>query len=451
LATLLATTGYGSTGSSAATNILEEFKDVKSLGNEEFTFAHEPDGIADLEDSLHEGHRLKTDLAVKRFLLLSRQLASGDQYKKHFNGKFAFFADEYINSIIKCKWDGWWHRAFETRSISAGENFRFRLAEQLFNWRLGKMEYNLYEPDNWFPNYKPVIENYYGNITDKNEENEFIKHTKSFTDKLIQEENAHGNFKYILLDQAIPPILPSKYSRYFTRPKTIIIDRDPRDLYVINKSLWGVGFIPSASVEMFIDWFKATRKMCKKELIHIDDLLFLSFESLIYNYDISLEKIYNFIDLPEKYHVNKLKRFNPDLSRRNTQVFLQYPDLFSDIKRIENELEEYCYAFPNQSQEIPKKYFLIETINTEVLLVQHNGVLPPKYRKHTLYMLFRLTYLHLSFYSFFKELKKRKGLSLAKLFIKSSAKIVFSFLIFPVNLLIIFLSYFIFKKKEVSI
>jgi hypothetical protein len=436
MATLLSATGYGCTGSSAATNILEEFEGVKSLGSEEFTFAHEADGIADLEDSLREGHRLKVDLAVKRFLALSRKFAVTDQYKKHFNGKFEVLANEYIDSIIKCKWNGWWHGAFELEKISAAENFKFRLAEGLFNWRLQSFEYAAYEPDGWRPNYKPVITTYYGNIFYEDDEAEFLKHTRLFTDKLLGQVDMNDEFKYVLLDQVTPPISSFKYARYFTNPKTIIIDRDPRDLYALNKALWGVGFIPGATVEQFIDWYAATRSMREKELLHTDVLLFLKFEALIYEYDASLDAIYDFVHLSADKHIHKLKYFNPDLSKKNTRIFSQYPELFHDIDKIEKCLGKYCYAFPTEQQCAAKKHFLIQTINNEVEETQFSGLLPQKHWKYTLYILYRITYFYTELSFFLKEVKNRKGIRLLKLLIKSSVKISLSFIILPLNMLV---------------
>ena len=80
---VLTCTGYGGTGSSAATNILEEFSSVFSFGNKfECTLIHEADGIRDLEKALDEGHRLKVDLACKRFLDLMKNLSKDNLYKK---------------------------------------------------------------------------------------------------------------------------------------------------------------------------------------------------------------------------------------------------------------------------------------------------------------------------------------------------------------------------------
>lgn len=39
---------YGGTGSSAITDLMKEFNNVKSLGEFEFSIAHDLDGISDL-------------------------------------------------------------------------------------------------------------------------------------------------------------------------------------------------------------------------------------------------------------------------------------------------------------------------------------------------------------------------------------------------------------------
>jgi hypothetical protein len=107
-------TGYGGTGSSAATDILREFKTVKNFGENEYTFLHEPDGLADLENALLEGHRLKVDLAVKRFLSLNKKLSETTEYKMAFNGRFYDYAEDFIKSLELIKWKGYWYRINET-------------------------------------------------------------------------------------------------------------------------------------------------------------------------------------------------------------------------------------------------------------------------------------------------------------------------------------------------
>jgi hypothetical protein len=411
---LVTCTGYGNTGSSAGTNILEEFRCIKSCGNAEFTFAHEPDGIADLENSLREGHRLKTDLAIKRFLKLMHNLSCEGHYKQYFNGKFECLAIEFIESIVKCKWNGWWHRAFETAILSDKDEFKIKLAKKTYDFLLKSTNYDMYEPDGWRPHYQPLTDFYYSNFIDEYDEQYFLKQVTIFTDALLQEINGNNCYKYIMLDQAIPPISVLLYARYFFNSKTIIIDRDPRDLYIINKAKWGSGYIPAETVELFIRWYSRTRKLRNTELKNDRVVLFLPFEALIYEYDTSLNRLMDFLNLSAADHVNKLKYFNPDISRKNTQVFLQYPALYEDVKKIEKELEEYCYPYPINQEKISQKDFLIQSVNDIAFNIQQSGVLPDDIKKYNKKIIFSMTSLSQKI----QILKRLEGIRYFKFLVK---------------------------------
>jgi hypothetical protein len=440
-ATLLTSTGYGNTGSSAVTNILEEFSPVKSLGNAEFTFAHENDGIADLEASFIEGHRLKTDLAVKRFLKLTHALESKEHYSNFFNGKFEYYAKEYIKTIVKCKWNGGWHRSDETRKHSLLTKFRIKLADRFYNHYMRSKSYELFEPDGWRPRYTPLADEYYSNFTSPEEYRDFLEKTRIFTDNLMAEENTNNAYRYIFLDQAIPPISFSRYIKYFSSPKLIIIDRDPRDLYVMNKATWGSSYIPTQSVKQFINWYSATRLPRDKELTDNDNVLFIPFESLIYEYNSSLNKILDYTEMTAQEHSQKSKYFNPDLSIKNTQVFLQYPQLSNDIKEIEYGLEQFCYNFPAKINRGEKKYFLIEVVNNKANAVKETGKIPKHHKKYILHILFDLTILSVNF----KRIKGRKGIP----FLKSLIKVLFSLSSLPIEMLVYTFLYICTGKKQI--
>ena len=53
---IISCSSYYGTGSSAVTDFVTEFSSVKSLGEYEFRFLHDIDGIADLEYHLVENH-----------------------------------------------------------------------------------------------------------------------------------------------------------------------------------------------------------------------------------------------------------------------------------------------------------------------------------------------------------------------------------------------------------
>jgi hypothetical protein len=435
---LITCTGYGGTGSSAGTNILWEFESVKDIDNDEFTFLHEADGIADLENSLAEGHRLKTDLAIKRFIKLSHNLSLLRQYKIRFNGKFKQYAIEFIDSIVKCRWKGWWHRAFEVEPVSKIDDFNIKLAQGTYDLLTKSSQYNLYEPDLWYPQYKPQITEYYSNFQNEQEQTFFIKQVKHFTARLLQEENINEKYKYIMLDQAIPPVSISKYLRYWDDPRVIVIDRDPRDLYVINKAFWGYGFIPMNSVDEFIKWYSATRCLRENEPVNSECCLFLNFESLVYDYDNTLNRIMNFIDLPAADHVYKLKYFNPDLSKQNTMIFKCRPDFYDDVSKIEKELSPYCYPYPDNyiPQNISNSNISVQKVYEIIADIPYTGRIPKKLKRHSIGILFRMT----NFYQYFKERRNRNGLRFLKFLIKISIFALILPLDFTGNLFFFFIS-----------
>ena len=69
------------------------------------------------------------------------------------------------------------------------------------------------------------------------------------------------------------------------------------------------------------------------------------FEDLIYDYEASLIKIKNFLNLQDSEHTKKGQIFIPEKSQTNTQIFRKYPKYLKDIEKIEKELPEFCYPY----------------------------------------------------------------------------------------------------------
>ncbi|UTC68198.1 MULTISPECIES: hypothetical protein [unclassified Treponema] len=419
---ILTSTGFGGTGSSAGTNILEEFSSVTSFGNDfECTFLHEADGLFDLEKAFVEGHRLKVDLAVKRFLLLAEKLQHDYYYKKHFGNFFYSCTERFIESIVDCKWNGWWHRSLETKKISAKEHWRCFFAKLFFEKLYEKKHLNSYEPDGWQPCYHTLAPCCYAYKKD-----DFYENAKQYIANVFS--NLSVSTKYAVFDQLLPAYSIDNYRKYFNSIKTLVIDKDPRDLYAVNKSEWGVGYIPS-DINTFITWYRSTRfERHKINTEWKDTALFLPFESLIYDYEASLEKIKAFTGLTTEEHRQKKQYFDPVKSIVNTQVYKRYPALKEDIKKIENELKEFCFPFekyPGYTVPVfPDTHIFIRSIQENAEYVQRQGKLPPAYRGKTLSVLARGTH----FVSTIKSFKVRKT---KKLKLKGIVKACIYLLLFP--------------------
>ena len=436
---ILTSTGYGGSGSSAGTNILEEFSSVTSFGNKfECTFLHEPDGLYDLENAINERHRLKIDLAVKRFLALAKTLNDGADYQKYFNGQFYKQAEKYIQSITTCKWNGWWHRAFEAGKITFAEKQRIKFAEALFNVLYRKKQFNSYEPDGWHPSYNPVTAFYY-----IDRETDFYEKTKAYMEALFLNGSCTN---YVLVDQLLPAYDIGRYSKYFNDVKTLVIDKDPRDLYTVQTAEWGIGYIPCDNVDVFINWYKATRSQRYKiNTEWKDTALFIPFESLIYEYENSLKKIKAFTGLKTEGHVNKKKFFIPEKSIANTQVYKHYPQLRKDVEKIEKELADYCFHFENYSSigidVVKRDYIFINDICKDAAELQLTGRLPRNCKVNSVILIF--TVCKLPFY--IQSFGDRKTL-MAKL--KGIIKIGVFSVLFPVEFCVN-LILFLFTVKEV--
>ena len=424
---ILTSTGYGDSGSSAGTNILEEFSSVTSFGDKfECTFIHEVDGLYDLENAINEGHRLKIDLAAKRFLSLAKALDQDSDYQKYFNGQFYTQAEKYIESITVCKWNGWWHRAFETKKITFVEKQRIRFAKVFFNALYKKRQFNSYEPDGWQPSYNPVTDFYY-----IGKQSDFYEKTKTYTSVLFSNDLYQN--KYILVDQLLPAYDIGRYSNYFIDIKTLVIDKDPRDLYAMQIAEKGVGYIPSDDVDIFIDWYKATR--AQRYRINTEwknAALFIPFENLIYEYENSLEKIKRFTGLNTDEHIYKKQFFIPEKSIVNTQVYKRYPQLKKDIDKIEKELEQYCFHFEKYSP-IPidivnDNYIFINDICKDAEKLQLTGKVSKPRKVNPLILVFNAC--KFSFY--IKTFAARKTL-MAKS--KGIIKIIGSLFFFPFEFL----------------
>ena len=99
---IISCTGYGGTGSSAITDLLQEFDNVLSLGDSEFWFLQGYDGVSDLEYYLLEGnHRSKVNLAVNRFKKYIKNHTNF--YFRFFGENYRILSENYINNLIDSK------------------------------------------------------------------------------------------------------------------------------------------------------------------------------------------------------------------------------------------------------------------------------------------------------------------------------------------------------------
>ena len=336
---IIGISGYGYTGSGAVVDLLKEFPCCAFPAIDfEFNLSYRPHGLEDLELHLvnHPVRFFSSDVAIKEFKrLIKRVDAPRSGFRRLSGSVFRRLSMEYIDSLIAVKWRG----CSREDSIYGPIRFtlRFRLMGRIITAyeRITGKRYPLPKSDEMYLSVQPE---------------DFLEKTKEYVQSVIKCLGL-GDSERIVLDQPFNANDPRRSMRYFDDPRAIMIDRDPRDLYVLVKRYLGceASFIPSENVEDFITYFKLIRKANNEE----DDkyILRLQYEDLIYKYEETTGRIIHFLELTgEQWHQKEL--FDPAVSIHNTQLYLRHPDLAMDIQKIEHTLSAYLYPFNEMNQKI---------------------------------------------------------------------------------------------------
>lgn len=331
---IITCTGYGGTGSSIITDLLKEFKNVKSLGDFEFSLAHEVDGISDLQHAIVDDfHRNKVDEAIYRFKRLVKNLEK--PYNIYFNNKFLEISDNYLKSLIDVRWEGFWHQHLWRKS-QFSRRIQYSIPthiQLLLHQFFGKSTGYEFVPSQK----KSEIFLSYG-------KEKFFDATHAYVDSLFHQIDIENEYDFVALDQLVPCYNLERYLKYFNNLKIIIIDRDPRDLYLLNKLYWNEGWIPSEDINVYIKWFDLIRQHQQYENWENPDVIKIQFEDCIYDYENTLLKIIKFLGLNSDDHIRKRLFFNPDVSIKNTRLWEKEIHFRKETKLIEEMLNKFCYG-----------------------------------------------------------------------------------------------------------
>lgn len=329
---------YYGTGSSAVTDYVSEFDTVYSFTNEEFRFIQDPDGISDLEFNLVEcfnrhnsGHALKR---YKRLVDFYCGNVFGRKYTAFFGDKWKECSYEYIDALTDFTYHGWW--MYDLYDRGSFFYFRKRILNKLLHMTIWSGQI-----DRQYNSMKSEIT--YGSHPS---EEKFLKCTQDYIHNLFHFV-VPKDMDILMVDQLLPPMNLKRYLRYFKDPvQVVVVDRDPRDVFILDKYVWKDGILPN-DVETFCKWFRYTRAHRKEENLNTDNIRFIRFEDLIYKYGDTTSRLRDWLGLSEKNHSKAGRIFNPNISRGNTQTWKDLPQSKNEIEYIEGNLSEYLYKFPD--------------------------------------------------------------------------------------------------------
>ena len=328
---ILTCASYYCTGSSALTDLFSEYEVVHPNNEFEFRFAHDPNGLMDLEYHLVENfNREVSGYGLKQFVKFCKYNHGtffNKKYEKYFKGKYLDYSREYVNALTDFSYKGFWHYDLASKGM-----FRYYFLG-IFN----KINIKLKAKK------ASVLPREITYCSNPGKE-KFLKETKTYTSNLINCLN-DDNKPYIVVDQLVPSTNTAKCLRYFNDEMFVfIVDRDPRDVYILCKTVWRWDRIfPNDSVETWCKWFRYVRENSKNQ--KDQHIMYLQFEDLIYHYDECVEKIEEFTGLKKEEHTSRFKRFNPKRSYFNTMIFKRDKRWEKDIKKIEELLPDFLYDF----------------------------------------------------------------------------------------------------------
>lgn len=329
-------TGYLSSGSSAVVDYIREFENT-AVCKTEIRFIRDPFGIIDLDYALtQKWENERASYAIWKFLDYSKKWArfnrrplspAGHSYKKFLNKDYYRITKDYINSLTDFRiqmshycttFDQNYFSYVANRikkNIEKKSKGKFRIA----NRKLRKVYFA--HPD----------------------ENYFIEKTRNYIEDLFAQLSGEDN-KLIILDQALPPDDLFLTDRYFRDCVNIIVERDPRDMFINDicdmDILWKKNELEEAG-KQFVIFFKTIHEKTK---VGHDPCLRIRFEELCLDYENTCRKISDFLGFKEEQHKNPRNFFNPMISKNNVGIHKKYYKQYKTaIDYIYNELKDYCW------------------------------------------------------------------------------------------------------------
>lgn len=303
--------GYGGTGSSAVIDLLKEFEDIKVL-NDEFQIIHEPDGITSLYYSIVSKSMFNFNVSAKRFLKKMKNKLTDK------NSKLYQLLDDYIENLSQIVWYG--YSEIDPNDISIHYPpilwKLFRFIKRIFS----KILKDIYFP---FGNKR-----YYSGITTE----EFINTSKTFLTNYFLLLGYKIN-DTLVIDQLFSATNILFEMSLFDNAKAIIVDRDPRDIYIDSKYINSYRFIPQNNVYDFVLFQNVVRNIIENSIMG-ENIIRINFEDLILNYENTVELISKFLSV--KKHSKKGAYFIPEKSRKNIFIYKRFEQYASEINYIAN-------------------------------------------------------------------------------------------------------------------
>jgi hypothetical protein len=314
--------GYGACGSGAVKDLLKEFDSFFDL-DDEFWLIFHPDGIMNLESVLVDNWtEFNSDWAIRRFRKLVEVLARphnryfkmGGDLNRKLCSHFAKLSNEYIENLIDFTQCG--YLEYRLVELNSARQFLQKVMRKISISSANKMLTTEFSCPG----------------------DSFIPITRKYLNDLFACAIQGKKKDNIILYDGASPHHTQRCMNYFYSAKFIIVNRDPRDVYM---SAIKSSFLPD-DTDHFIKRYEITRTKSLKQPGADKNVLRINFEDLVLNYDQSVDKISSFLSLDKNGHSFPRKYFDPEISIKRIGKW-KNSDRKAEIEKISRHLEKYLY------------------------------------------------------------------------------------------------------------
>ena len=288
-------------------------------------FAREPDGLSALEYNLIENnHRHNTSHAIKRFIRSCRY-GNGTlfvrRYRRLFGKAYKAASREYVHELTElCCRSRWRYDRMDNGPLFY--TVAALVANKLSKNRQKKAVRKLRD-------FILMLWGQKGYFTALSRE-KFLCATRNYTSALLRAGN-RDNCGFAAVKNMIPAKNAARYLNYFENCCAVVLDRDPRDIYIADFT----NAHSHCDPETFCRWYRITHGAEPG-----GPVLHLWLEELVYDYANAERRLAEYVGLDAGKHTRRYSRFDPRQETERTRLWLRHPELNAEIRYIEQELAE---------------------------------------------------------------------------------------------------------------
>jgi hypothetical protein len=322
--------GFMFSGKSALSDLLREFDRVfVPPVTEEFDLLRISGGLIDLKGAVECWSPIRNHSAINRFERIVKKWATaprfplnlfktGSSYGRRYP-KLSPSLESFLEEIVVVEYETPW--PYDDFEDGVWQTFKRKLLAK-FGIVKNRL-YRLTSADVFYPA------------------------AQKFVCNVLSSEHDDSKIDTIVTHNALEPFNPDQNLILLGKgAQCIVIDRDPRDIYLNVISIaGGSGFdnefykriAGATSVDLFISRYKLYRSMIKPSGKNI---LRIMFEDLIDNYETTKARVLDFLQIEQTAHVNQFKYFDPKKSAKNVRLWEK--DEFKKYNKDMSIIAEKC-------------------------------------------------------------------------------------------------------------